>query len=406
MTDADSLAAHRTSPVGSRPALIPGPARRTPPSTRAGSLQAGSRARPEHTRSHNRALVLQALYRGDGLSRADLSRAVGLTRVTISDVISELIAEDLVIELGRRADARPGKPATLLDINRSGFAIIGLDLSFNAVFRGAVTDLDGTILHRAHVDVANVTGDAAVEATLALLDLLIAQVTAPVLGIGVGSPGVVDPEGTVLSAPNLGWNHVPLQSILAEHTGLPVQVANDANTAALAECTFGGAQGDTMVVRIGRGVGSGIVIGGVAIHGAQFAAGELGHVVVGTDGGDMCACGKRGCLETWLATSRLEAKLAAAPDREAKDAVLCEAGERLGIALAPVVGALNLGEVVLSGPFALLDGILLRGTAETLRDRTMAHFHGDLTLRMTTLGADIIVLGAVVMVLTGQLGVS
>jgi predicted NBD/HSP70 family sugar kinase len=331
---------------------------------------------------------------------------VGLTRVTISDVISELIAEDLVIELGRRADARPGKPATLLDINRSGFAIIGLDLSFNAVFRGAVTDLDGTILHRAHVDVANVTGDAAVEATLALLDLLIAQVTAPVLGIGVGSPGVVDPEGTVLSAPNLGWNHVPLQSILAEHTGLPVQVANDANTAALAECTFGGAQGDTMVVRIGRGVGSGIVIGGVAIHGAQFAAGELGHVVVGTDGGDMCACGKRGCLETWLATSRLEAKLAAAPDREAKDAVLCEAGERLGIALAPVVGALNLGEVVLSGPFALLDGILLRGTAETLRDRTMAHFHGDLTLRMTTLGADIIVLGAVVMVLTGQLGVS
>ena len=138
----------------------------------------------------------------------------------------------------------------------------------------------------------------------------------------------------------------------------------------------------------------------------EIAAGEIGHVVVGTDGGDECACGKRGCLETWLAIPRLEAKLAAASDADARAAILREAGERLGIALAPVVGALNLGEVVLSGPLELLDGPLSTGTAETLRDRTMADFHGDLTLRMTALGGDIVVLGAVVMVLTGQLGVS
>jgi len=374
--------------------------------SRAAAMRPGARALPEHTRSHNRALVLQALYRGDGLSRADLAREVGLTRVTISDLVAELIDEDLAVELGRRPDARPGKPATLLDINRSGFAIIGLDLSFNSAFRGAVTDLDGTILHRAHVDTTGMTGDEAVAAVTTLVDKLVDSAGAPILGIGVGSPGVVNAEGTVLSAPNLGWSNVPLQDMLSEHTHLPTQVANDANTAALAERTFGGSQGDTMLVRIGRGVGSGVVISGAPVYGSNFAAGEIGHVVVGTDGGERCACNKIGCLETWLATPRLEAKLADASTEDERHEILREAGQRLGIALAPIVGALNLGEVVLSGPLALLDGTLLTGAAETLRDRTMADFHGDLTLRMTTLGEDIVVLGAVVMVLTGQLGVS
>ena len=85
---------------------------------------------------------------------------------------------------------------------------------------------------------------------------------------------------------------------------------------------------------------------------------------------------------------------------------MTEAGQRLGIALAPVVGALNLAEVVLSGPTELLDGPLARATIDTLRSRTMAEFHGDLTLRMTTLGEDIVMRGAAVMVLSAQLGVS
>ncbi len=212
-------------------------------------------------------------------------------------------------------------------------------------------------------------------------------------------------NGTILSAPNFGWTDVPLQEILAAHSSLSVLVANDANVAALAERTFAGGDPDMMLVRVGRGVGAGVVIAGALVQGARSAAGEIGHVVVGTDGGELCACGKHGCLETWLAIPRLQARLDSA-DADTQTAVLTEAGERLGIALAPVVGALNLGEVVLSGPLDLLDGTLLASTAETLRNRTIAEFHGDLTMRMTTLGRDIVVLGAAVMVLTGQLGVS
>lgn len=371
---------------------------------RAGAVQPGSRALPTHARSHNRALVLQALYRAEGLSRADLAREVGLTRVTISDLVADLIDEGLVIELGIRADARPGKPATLLDINRTGFTIVGIDLSDDSLFRGALLDLDGTVLHREQLEVGGMTGSDAVTAVSTLLDRLIARATTAVLGIGVGSPGIVNADGTIVSAPNFGWQDVALQRILAAQTQLPVQVANDANVAALAERTFGQGRDDMMLIRVGRGVGSGLVVGGTQVHGAGFAAGEIGHVTVGTDGGAPCACGKEGCLETWLGIPRLEERIGAAG--AARDSVLTEAGERLGIAIAPVVGALNLGEVVLSGPLDLLDGTLLHSTAETLRIRTMAEFNGDFALRMTTLGHDIIVLGAAVMVLTGQLGVS
>ncbi|GIG54725.1 ROK family transcriptional regulator [Demequina activiva] len=395
----------RQATAGTRAQQLAG-ARPAPSRARAAAVRPGARVRPEHARRHNRALVLQALYRGGGMSRADVAREVGLTRVTISDLVGDLIAENLVIELGIRPDSRPGKPATLLDINRSGFSIIGLDLSHNAAFRGVVTNLDGTVLERGEVAVTGVTGDAALDAVCALLDDLLARANAPVIGLGIGSPGLVDLDGTVVSAPNLDWHGLPLQRIVGERYDLPVQVANDANMAAVGERSFGGAGADMMLIRVGRGVGSGIVVGGQLVYGSGFAAGEIGHVVVGTDGGDPCACGKSGCLETWLATPRLEVRLSAAPDDAAREAILREAGERLGISLGPVVGALNLGEVVLAGPQNVLGGALLEGTAETLRSRTMAELHGDLTLRMTTLGRDIVVLGAVVMVLTGQLGVS
>ena len=98
-----------------------------PLATRA--LRPRTKVLPEHARGHNRSLVLQSLYRSGRVSRADLARTTGLTRVTISDLVGELIAEGLVVELGQRDDARPGKPAVLLDVNRGATQIIGVDLN-------------------------------------------------------------------------------------------------------------------------------------------------------------------------------------------------------------------------------------------------------------------------------------
>ncbi|SDH55154.1 Sugar kinase of the NBD/HSP70 family, may contain an N-terminal HTH domain [Leifsonia sp. 98AMF] len=377
------------------------------------ALRPRAKVLPEHARSHNRSLVLQTLYRDGQRSRADLARETGLTRVTVSDLVAELLAEGLVIELGQRESARPGKPAVLLDIDRAAHQIIGVDLSDHDRFRGAVMDLDGRILARAEVMLADgeggesATGESAAAKVDALVDRLVAATTAPVLGIGVGSPGVVDLTGTILTAPNLGWDDLPLQQRLAARTGLPVVVANDANAAALAEHTYGGAAGDMMLIRVGHGIGAGLLVAGALVYGSHFAAGEIGQVMVGTDLGLETTYNRDQVLEHWLSVPQLQRGIR---DAEAAgvDAtpILREAGRRLGIALAPVVGALNLSEIVLSGPTELLDGPLAEATVHTLRNRTMAQNHADLSLRMTTQGQDIVLRGAAVLVLSGQLGVS
>lgn len=368
------------------------------------SARSRGKVLPEHARSHNRSLVLQTLFHNGAMSRADLARGTGLTRVTISDLVAELIDDGIVTEKGLREGNRPGKPATLVDIDRVGHQIIGIDLSEPDVFRGAVMTLDGDVVARVEqASSRETTGEAALEATIALARRLVAEATAPLMGIGIGTPGVVDLNGVVLTAPNFGWRQAPMRQRLADALGLPVVVANDANVAVLAEQTFGGATADTLLIRVGLGVGSGLLAAGQAMIGGNFAAGEIGHVTVGTDGGPPCACGKAGCLEAWLAVPALLERIASSGDREG---VLRDAGERLAIALAPVVGVLDLSEIVIAGPADLLGGTLLTTALSTIRQRTLAEFHDGIQMRMTDQGTDIVLRGAAVLVLATQLGVS
>ncbi|WDG19665.1 ROK family transcriptional regulator [Microbacterium sp. Clip185] len=368
------------------------------------ALRAGVKVLPEHARGHNRSLVLQTLFHRGAMSRADLSRETGLTRVTISDLVAELIGDGFVVEKGMREGSRPGKPAMLVDVDRAGHRIIGLDLSGSDVFIGAVLTLDGDIVSRAETPHPAAASDV-LAAVISLAQRLVAEAKAPVLGVGVGTPGVIDDRGIVLTAPNMGWAGFDLEGVLSEALGLEVLVANDANAAVLAEYTFGGSGDDVLLVKVGSGVGSGLLAGGQPMRGSRFAAGEIGHVTVGTDGGPLCACGKVGCLEAWLSVPALTARADAA-DPDERDTVLRDAGERLGIALAPVVGALDLSEIVLSGPPELLGGVLAQATAEALRTRTLAPFHEGVRVRMTEQGQDIVLRGAAVMVLSATLGVS
>ena len=368
------------------------------------TLRQGAKVLPEHARGHNRSLVLQTLFHQGAMSRADLSRETGLTRVTISDLVAELIADGFVAEIGVREASGPGKPAILVDLDRAGHRIVGIDLSGSDIFIGAVLTLDGDIVVRR--DVPLPPADAVVETVVELARVLVEESHAPVLGIGVGTPGVVDDRGVILTAPNFGWAGFDLEGALQNALGLPVLVANDANAAVLAEYTFGGAGDDVLLVKVGRGVGSGLLAGGQPMRGSRFAAGEIGHVTVGTDGGPGCGCGKVGCLEAWLSVPSLSKRLAEASAPHDREGILRDAGERLGIALAPVVGVLDLSEIVLSGPPELLDGPLAEATVETLRTRTLAQFHDSVRVRMTEQGQDIVLRGAAVMVLSGQLGVS
>nr|WP_298860277.1 ROK family transcriptional regulator [uncultured Microbacterium sp.] len=347
--------------------------------------------------------MLQTLYHRGAMSRADLARETGLTRVTISDLVAESIADGVIHELGVRDLAGPGKPPIVIDIDREGHQIIGIDLSGASRFEGSVLDLGGRVLISRSVprpDAAD--AEQAYAAALGLIRSLLAEVDRPLLGIGVGSPGVVRSDGVILSAPNLGWQHFPLEARLGADLGQSVLVSNDANAAILAEYTFGEADADVMLVRIGRGVGAGLIAGGHPLIGARFAAGEIGHVVVGTDGGPHCACGRDGCLEAWVNVPRLVAETAAADDPAA---VLADAGTRLGIAIAPIVAALDLSEIVISGPAAQFGGEFLVAATRALHERTLEGVFEDVPVRLSNQG-DIVVRGAAVMVLAAELGVS
>ncbi|MDH2413167.1 ROK family transcriptional regulator [Nocardioides sp. CER19] len=359
----------------------------------------------EDARRHHRALLLQELFRGGPASRADLARSTGLTRVTVSDLVAELAGEGLLEELGAPAETRVGKPPTLVGVLSDATHIVAIDLSPDDRMRGAIVNLGGEVKARHELALAGATGVDAVALLHRLATELIALTDRPILGVGVGSPGVVDAAGTVVDAPNLGWSDEPLADGLRKALGLPVYVANDANTAVLGEHTFGegNTDGGLMLLRVGIGVGAGLVLGGALLHGHRAAAGEIGHVVVDPDG-ERCACGRVGCLETLLAAPRLRQAMAA--DEAGADAVLRRAGEQLGAVLAPVVGTLNLHEVVLAGPAELLDGTLREAVDATIRARTMPVSGDHLVVRTSTLGDDVVLSGAAVLVLAGELGVS
>ncbi|GAB6897756.1 ROK family protein [Kineosporia succinea] len=375
------------------------------PATPGRALRPTTKVMPGQARVYNRSLVLQSLYRDGAQSRADLARVTSLTPVTIGALVSELITEGLAVELGTRSGARVGKPATLVGFEPSAAHIVSLDLSRDVEFRGAVLDLAGTVLTTATIPREGRTGQAAAQLVVDLATELTAGAERPVLGIGVGSPGVVDPEGTVLSAPNLGWSGMPLARVLHEALGRPVHVVNDANAAALAEHGFGGAE-DTgvLVLTVGMGVGAGILLDGALVRGDRFAAGEIGHLIV-EEPGLPCACGRSGCLERLLAVPQLRARLAEL-DTAQQQEVLAKAGTSLGIALAPVISTLDLGEVVLTGPPDLLGGALLEAATTAIRRRVLPVVGQALVIRLSTLHENSILLGASVLVLSGELGVS
>src|SRR6476660_6104753 len=138
---------------------------------------------PAHGRRHNLSLVLQMLYSVGAMSRADLARRLGMSKVTVSDLVSELMDSGHAVELGPSEGVRPGKPGTLVDVNRTGLQAIGVDLAAHEVLRAAVLDLDGNILARSERPIGDGTGEAITRRVLELVEEIVAAATKPILGI-------------------------------------------------------------------------------------------------------------------------------------------------------------------------------------------------------------------------------
>lgn len=392
------------------------------------------KATRHHTKNHNKRLILKTIYDQSQVSRADVARHTGLTRTTVSSTVSELMEVGLVEEIGPGSSAG-GKPPTLLRVVDASRQLIGLDLA-NREFRGAVFDLRGTPLHRVSVPVDDETGEGALSLVYELIDRLLPLADSPLLGIGLGTPGLMDiRRGIIRKAVNLGWYDLPLPALLAERYRLPVHLANDSQVAALAEYTFGESQGspNLIVLKVGRGTSAGIILNGRLYQGANAGASEIGHVRV-VEGGEPCLCGNFGCLET-VAGSRaivrqaqaiaqanpgsLLHRYAASPEAITTDTILqaVEAGDEtlrqiigqvgryLGLAVANLIGAFNIQHIVIAGSLARFGETLLDPIRQEMQERASALITAENQVTMSSLGQDIVILGAAALLLSQELEV-
>ena len=237
---------------------------------------APGKATPADARPRNRTLLLQALHADGPQSRADLARMSGLTPTTVSAVTAELVADGLISEFGRKASTSAGKPATLLGVEPDARHVIVFDLSDDDVIEAAVINLAGKIVSRRTQPRNGETGKKATASIVRLAKEMAKSLDRPLLGIGVATPGIVDDNGVVLTAAHVQWNDEPLAAKLHAALDVPSYVANDANAAALAEhSAVGTGTENLLLVRVGGGVGAGVIIGGELFVGDHFAAGEL-----------------------------------------------------------------------------------------------------------------------------------
>ncbi|MEW5868649.1 MAG: ROK family transcriptional regulator [Chloroflexota bacterium] len=390
----------------------------------------------QQTKANNVQLVLRTIYDHGQISRAQVARLTRLTRVTVSEIVTELIESKLVAEVGR-GPSTGGKTPILLSVIDDARHLICLDLE-DEVFHGAVINLRGQIKYSCNLSRQDQGGAQAVEMVYELVDSLLAATRQPVLGIGVGVPGLVDSvNGVVRRAVHLDWNDLHLANLLDQRYHLPVHIANDSQAAALAEFTFGKHEqlNNILVVRVGRGIGAGMVLNGRLHYGDNFGAGEIGHMRV-VEGGERCRCGNYGCLET-VASSRALVRraqflldelpggrlasplrrMAARPEDIDTDLLLraYRAGDRtvrgliedvgyyLGMAIAHMVSILNVNQVVLTGSLSRFGDVLveviryqlLRGGLPLLADKVQ--------VSLSTLGKDIVMLGAASL-LMGEVG--
>ena len=377
------------------------------------------RATHQQTRTFNQQLVLRALHDRSPLSRADLARVTGLTRTSVGDLAGALIDDGLVEEVGRGLSSG-GKSPIMLRVAPDGRHLIGLDLG-EAQFSGAVVNLRGEILRSIHLPIEERNGDATVELVVQLVDALRVDDRSPLLGIGIGAPGIIDTStGTVRWSVNLDWADLRLGPLLEQRYGVPVVVANDSHAAALAELTFRHRPrpNNLIVIKVGRGVGAGIILNGQLFQGDGYGAGEFGHVSTGRSGA-RCRCGREGCLETMTSMRALvdaagtvepsitdESGLVAAflAGVASIRQIVLDGARELGVAVAWLIGVLNIRQVLLVGPVAAFGDDWLDEVRRSARSGVLALVARDTQIEFGHVHDDVVVLGASALLMEQQLG--
>lgn len=297
-----------------------------------------------------------------------------------------------------------GEYALGVDIGGTNTVVGLVDRKGNVLGTDSVKTKSLPVLEEYVKTVGNIARELIKKYDVALNDLV---------GMGIGAPNANYYTGNIEKAPNLPWKQekVPLAKMISEELGIPVTITNDANAAALGEKMYGAAKNinDFIMITLGTGVGSGIVIDGKLVYGHDGFAGELGHVIIERDG-RLCGCGRKGCLETYCSATGIvrTAKERNTPFQTSKDIydaaikgdetaidIFRETGTRLGRALADMVAFSSPEAIILFGGLAKAGDFIVKYTREAMEENLMPIYKGKVKILLSEMkDADAAVLGA------------
>jgi glucokinase-like ROK family protein len=374
-------------------------------------------------------------FAGKGLSRTDLAEEMGITKAAVTIIVNDLIAHNIIIETESRTTSS-GRPPVVLEINPNHGLVAAIDMGATHL-SAALGDFSARILEEIEIPfrVADGPEKCLQKADQVLCELLAKRGLTPtdLAGIGIGVPGpVITEQGTVMAPPIMpGWDRYPIRATLEEKWSTSITLNNDAELGALGEWAYGAGRGERNLafIKVGSGIGAGLIINRQIYGGTTGSAGEIGHLTV-DENGPLCACGNHGCLEAFagghaiasqarkLVTSGKRtllsekeinslsaqdvAEAARRGDLPAQE-IIKRSGTYIGIAIAGLINLINPSTVIIGGGVAQVGDLLTASIRQAVRERSLRASEHGVKITTAMLGRRSSLIGALVQAINSAL---
>lgn len=382
-----------------------------------------------NVKSFNKHAALDLIrFSAVGFSRSELAEQMGLTRAAVSLIVNDLLQSGVIQEAESRSVPN-GRPPIVLEVNPNRGLVGAVDMGATHLSI-ALADFTARILQEIEFpfDIKNGPEVCLSEANKNLLRLLEAQglLLSDLSAVGVGVPGPVIKEAGMVVAPPImpGWDHYPIRTALEKMWGCPITLNNDAELGALGEWAYGAGRGEKNIayIKVGSGIGAGLILNQQIYGGTTGAAGEIGHLTI-DENGPLCDCGNHGCLEAFagghaiarqgqlLATSGKRTLLSDLPSEKITAHAVAEAARRgdihaqeilrragtfIGIAIAGLINLFNPGIVIIGGGVAQVGDVLTIPIREAVRERAMRASEQSVRITTGMLGRRSLLIGATI----------
>lgn len=405
-------------------------------------MNAPPKANAFYVKQLNKIKILNLIRERQSISRADIAKITGLSPPTVTRAVDGLINQHrLAIEVGE-GQSQGGRPPVLIRFNGDQNLVIGIDLGTTQI-HGILSNLHAAIISEIRIPTEVHTGAQGIlERVLNIINRLIEDSSvnpSQILGIGMAVAGLIDNERDIVAfSPDFDWHNVDIKGYLNKSLRLPIIFDNVTRVMALGELWYGVGSRfkDFICVNVGYGIGSGVIIGGKALYGANGMAGEFGHFTMDKDSSVLCACGNTGCLEALASgrgialsakhrltdgrtsllremchndvdsiTAEMVALAAQQGDKVAED-VFLQALEYIGIGIAGLINLFNPEAVVIGGGVTQAGDIFFNNIRDHVAQRVMYKHARGVEILPVTQGMRSAVMGAVSLILNEVLSLN